>query len=120
MSKANTKTEQRTRRRNRIRAKVSGTAAVPRLAVFKSLKYIYVQLIDDENGVTLAAATSKGAKGNGKPEGKTVAAKLIGTEIAKKAADKKITKVVFDRGGYIYTGRVKALADGAREGGLNF
>jgi large subunit ribosomal protein L18 len=116
MSKANTKSEQRTRRRNRIRAKVSGTAAIPRLAVFKSLKYIYAQLIDDENGVTLAAATSKGTK----TKGKTDAAKIVGTDIAKKASEKKIAKVVFDRGGYIYTGRVKALADGAREGGLNF
>lgn len=116
MTRINTKSQQRTRRRNRIRAKVSGTASVPRLAVFKSLRYIYAQLIDDENGVTLAAATSKGAKS----EGKTIAAKQIGTEIAKKAAEKKISKVVFDRGGYIYTGRVKALADGAREGGLIF
>lgn len=117
MTKINTKSEQRTRRRKRIRAKVSGTASIPRLAVFKSLKYMYAQLIDDENGVTLAAATSKGVKVK---NGKTEAAKLIGTEIAKKASEKKITKVVFDRGGYIYTGRVKALADGAREGGLNF
>ena len=116
MTRINTKSEQRTRRRNRIRAKVSGTASIPRLAVFKSLKYIYAQLIDDENGVTLAAATSKGAKA----KGKTDAAKQIGTEIAKKAAEKKISKVVFDRGGYIYTGRIKALADGAREGGLKF
>ena len=116
MSKVNTKTEQRTRRRNRIRAKISGTASIPRLAVFKSLKYIYAQLIDDENGVTLAAATSKGVK----TEGKTSGAKLVGTDIAKKAAEKKVVKVVFDRGGYIYTGRVKALADAAREGGLNF
>ena len=116
MTRINSKSEQRTRRRNRIRAKVSGTASIPRLAVFKSLKYIYAQLIDDENGVTLAAATSKGMKA----EGKTSAAVIVGTEIAKKGAEKKISKVVFDRGGYIYTGRVKALADGAREGGLIF
>jgi large subunit ribosomal protein L18 len=116
MTRINTKSEQRTRRRNRIRAKVSGTAAIPRLAVFKSLKYIYAQLIDDEAGVTLASATSKGMK----TKGKTIAAKEVGTELAKKASEKKIAKVVFDRGGYIYTGRVKALADGAREGGLNF
>ena len=120
MTRINSKSEQRTRRRNRIRAKVSGTASIPRLAVFKSLKYIYAQLIDDENGVTLAAATSKGAKSGAKSEGKTSAAKIIGTEIAKKATEKNISKVVFDRGGYIYTGRVKALADGAREGGLIF
>ena len=116
MTRINTKSEQRTRRRNRIRAKVSGTASIPRLAVFKSLKYIYAQLIDDENGVTIVAATSKGMK----TKGKTDAAKLVGTEIAKKAGEKKVVKVVFDRGGYIYTGRVKALAEGAREGGLNF
>ncbi len=120
MTRINTKSEQRTRRRNRIRAKISGTAAVPRLAVFKSLKYIYVQLIDDEAGVTLAAATSKGMKGQGKVMGKTEAAKQVGTEIAKKAGEKKISKVVFDRGGYIYTGRIRAVADAAREGGLNF
>lgn len=120
MTRINTKSEQRTRRRNRIRAKVSGTASVPRLAVFKSLKYIYAQLIDDENGVTIVAATSKGMKTQGKVVGKTDAAKLVGTEIAKKAGEKKVVKVVFDRGGYIYTGRVKALAEGAREGGLNF
>ncbi len=116
MTRINTKSEQRTRRRNRIRAKISGTAAVPRLAVFKSLKYIYAQLIDDEAGVTLAAATSKGMKAKGKTDG----AKLVGTEIAKKAGEKKISKVVFDRGGYIYTGRIRAVADAAREGGLNF
>ncbi len=117
MTRINTKSEQRTRRRNRIRAKISGTSAVPRLAVFKSLKYIYAQLIDDEAGVTLAAATSKGMKA---VKGKTDAAKLVGTEIAKKAGEKKIVKAVFDRGGYIYTGRVRALADAARSGGLNF
>jgi len=117
MSQINSKIEQRQRRRNRIRAKISGTASVPRLAVFKSLKYIYAQLIDDENGVTLASATSLTSKGK---KGKTENAKAIGVEIAKKAGEKKITKAVFDRGGYIYTGRVKALADGAREGGLNF
>ena len=117
MSQINSKIEQRQRRRNRIRAKISGTASVPRLAVFKSLKYIYAQLIDDENGVTLASATSLTAKGK---KGKTENAKAVGVEIAEKAKEKKITKAVFDRGGYIYTGRVKALADGAREGGLNF
>ncbi len=116
MSRTNTKTEQRARRRNRIRAKISGTATTPRLAVFKSLKYIYAQLIDDENGVTLASATSMGMK----VKGKTTAAKAVGVELAKKAGDKKIAKIVFDRGGYIYTGRVKALAEGAREGGLTF
>lgn len=116
MTKLNIKTIKRNTRRKRIRAKVSGTSTIPRLAVFKSLKYIYAQLIDDERGVTLAAATSKGIK----TKGKTEAAKLVGADIAKKASEKKIEKAVFDRGGYIYTGRIKALADGAREGGLVF
>lgn len=117
MTRINTKKEQRQRRRNRIRAKVSGTASIPRLAVFKSIKYIYAQLIDDEAGVTLASSTSLAIKGK---ENKTAKAAAVGTEIAKKAAEKNISKVVFDRGGYVYTGRVKALADGAREGGLKF
>ncbi len=119
MTKINTKQEQRTRRRNRIRAKIAGTATVPRLAVFKSLKHVQAQLIDDEKGVTLAAVSSLSAKAT-KGKTKTDHAKAAGIELAKKAAEKKITKVVFDRGGYIYTGRVKALADGAREGGLIF
>ena len=117
MSRITSKTEKRTRRRNRIRATISGTASVPRLAVFKSLKYIYAQLIDDENGVTLASSTSLAIKAKGT---KTDKAKAVGEEIAKKASEKKISKVVFDRGGYIYTGRIKALADSAREGGLKF
>lgn len=117
MTRINTKSEQRTRRRNRIRAKISGTASIPRLAVFKSLKYIYAQLIDDENGVTIASATSLAIKGKST---KTEKAKQVGKEIAKKGAEKKVSKVVFDRGGYIYTGRVKALADSAREAGLKF
>lgn len=117
MTRINTKSEQRTRRRNRIRAKISGTASIPRLAVFKSLKYIYAQLIDDENAVTLASATSLAIKGKST---KTEKAMKVGKEIAEKAAEKKISKVVFDRGGYIYTGRIKALADSAREGGLKF
>ncbi len=105
----------RDRRRKRIRATVSGTAERPRLSVYKSNTATYAQLIDDERGVTLVAASSTGAKGN-----KTDAAKKVGIEVAKKAQEHKITKVVFDRGGFIYTGRIKALADGAREGGLIF
>ncbi len=105
----------RERRKKRIRAKISGTSLRPRLAVYKSNAYIYAQLIDDENGVTLAAASSMKAKG-----GKTESAKAVGTELAKLAKSKSIAKVVFDRGGFIYTGRVRALADGAREGGLEF
>lgn len=99
----------RKRRHKRVRAKIKGTAKVPRLCVFRSSKYIYAQIIDDEKGKTLAAV-----------DGKLASAAEIGKLIAKKAIEKKISKVVFDRGGYKYHGRVKALADGAREGGLKF
>lgn len=105
----------RDRRRKRIRAKVSGTADRPRLSVFKSNTTIYAQLIDDDAGKTLAMASTKGLKGN-----KTEAAKAAGLALAKAAEGNKIVAVVFDRGGFIYTGRVKALAEGAREGGLKF
>ncbi|MEK7121067.1 MAG: 50S ribosomal protein L18 [Patescibacteria group bacterium] len=114
--KINTKKEQRTRRQARIRAKVSGTKDRPRLAVFKSNTNIYVQIIDDIKGQTLVSFSSKDIK-KGKPLEK---AKGVGVEIAKKALAKKITKIVFDRGGFLYTGHIKALADGAREGGLKF
>ena len=97
----------RDRKRKKIRAKVSGTASRPRLSVFKSNTAIYAQLIDDDKAVTLA--TARGAK-----------ADKVGTEIAKKAVAKKISKVVFDRGGYIYTGKVLALAESARKAGLKF
>lgn len=109
-------TTPRDRRRKRIRAKISGTAECPRLSIYKSNTAMYAQLIDDDKGVTLVAASSKGMKGKKKTE----AAAAVGGEIAKLAKAKKISKVVFDRGGFIYTGRVKALADGAREGGLKF
>jgi large subunit ribosomal protein L18 len=116
MKKIKTNIEQRDRRHKRIRAKVSGTSEIPRLSVFKSNRYISAQLIDDEKGVTLAATHSKEVKG------KTLLEKsaLVGKDIAMKGAAKKIKKVVFDRGGFFYTGCVKALADGAREGGLKF
>lgn len=116
MKKINSKTANRTRRRNRIRAKVSGTSEMPRLAVFKSNTSISAQIIDDTKGVTLASSHSREVKG------KTMLEKssLVGKAIADKAKAKKVSKVVFDRGGYIYTGNVKALADGAREGGLKF
>lgn len=110
------KIAQRTRRHRRIRAKVSGTAECPRLAVFKSLNYIYAQLIDDTKGVTLAASSDMGLKGKTKTE----RAKLAGEALAKVAKAKGLSTVVFDRGGFIYTGRVRAFADGAREGGLVF
>jgi large subunit ribosomal protein L18 len=95
------------RRHKRIRSILSGTALRPRLSVFKSNKFLYAQLIDDEKGHTLAAASSKIAKD-------------VGIDIAKKAKTLKIEKVVFDRGGYLYTGKIKTIADSAREGGLNF
>jgi len=104
------------RRHNRIRAKVSGTAAIPRLAIFRSARYVTAQLIDDTKGLTLVAATDvKVTKGS-----KVERAKTVGLTIAKLAKEKKIDKVVFDRGGFLYAGRVKALADAAREGGLVF
>ncbi len=101
----------------RIRKKVAGTANKPRLNVFRSNKEIYCQLIDDVNGKTLAAATSLNAKLNGS---KSEKAKEVGKAIAEKAKALNIETVVFDRGGYLYHGRVKALAEGAREGGLRF
>lgn len=104
----------------RIRKKVRGTAQQPRLAVFRSVKHIYVQVIDDEQGLTLCAASSaeKGAGAN--PGGNVAAAQTIGKLIAERAKEKGISKVVFDRGGYIYHGRIKSLADAAREAGLEF
>ena len=109
----------RNKRHQRIRNKISGTPECPRLSVFRSSKHIYAQIIDDVNGVTLAAASSldKGFDGNG---GNAEGAKKVGEAVAKAALDKKIENVVFDRGGYLYHGRVKELAEGAREGGLKF
>jgi len=109
----------RQRVHERIRKKLQGTAERPRLNVYRSLNHIYVQVIDDLHGQTLVAASS--AEGEGKKTGGNVAAaKSVGKTIAERAKAKGITKVVFDRGGYIYHGRVKALADAAREGGLQF
>ena len=107
----------RLRRHRRVRGKISGTAAYPRLDVFRSSKHIYAQIIDDVTGTTLVAASSleKGFDGYG---GNIDAANKVGKAIAEKALAKGIKKVVFDRGGFVYHGRVKALADGAREGGL--
>lgn len=109
-----TKADQRMRRRVRIRARVSGSAARPRLAVFKSNRFVSVQLIDDAKGVTLAAA--HGREFSGTPS----QGAAVGAAIAKKAVTLGITTVVFDRGGYRYGGAVKAVADAAREGGLAF
>ena len=107
----------RLKRHKRVRGKVSGTKACPRLCVFRSNTNIYAQIIDDIAGKTLVAASSLEIKEAG---GNKAGAKLVGELIAKKAKKAKITDVVFDRGGYIYHGRVKELAEGAREGGLNF
>ncbi len=109
----------RTARHKRVRAKISGTPQCPRLNVFRSTKHIYAQIIDDVNGVTLAAASSlsKDFEGDG---GNVEGAKKVGELVAKHAIEKGITEVVFDRGGYLYHGRVKELAEGAREGGLKF
>lgn len=107
----------RKRRHIRIRAKVTGTSVRPRLVVFKSLLHTYAQLVDDAKNITIASASDMKAKGKG---GKIENAKNIGLEIAKTAKEKKIESIVFDRNGYKYHGRVKALADGAREGGLKF
>lgn len=105
----------------RIRAKMSGTADRPRLNVYRSLNHIYTQLVDDASGTTLASASTMGAKGTERKAGGNVeAAKAVGKLIAERAADKGIKKVVFDRGGYLYHGRIKALADAAREAGLEF
>ena len=116
------KIERRQRIRYRIRKIVSGTAERPRMSVFRSNKQIYVQFIDDVNGVTLAAASSLDKDVAAQTEGKTKieVAALVGEAAAKAAQAKGITEVAFDRGGYLYHGRVKSLADGAREGGLKF
>ena len=119
MVKQPNKKADRIKRRARVRAKISGTAERPRLAVFRSAKHIYAQLIDDVAGVTLAAASSmdKDFEGFG---GNKEAAHKVGLAVAEKAKAKNIEEVVFDRGGFVYHGRVKELADGAREGGLKF
>ena len=109
----------RLKRHARVRSKISGTPECPRLDVFRSAKHIYVQIIDDINGVTLAAASTV-EKDFGAYGGNKEAAKKVGEIIAKRALEKGIENVVFDRGGYIYHGRVKELAEGAREGGLKF
>ncbi len=115
-----TKLERRQKIRYGIRKKVAGTAQKPRLAVFRSNLEIYVQLIDDVNGQTLAAASSREKDIAAQKGTKIEKAKLVGQSIAKKAVALGLTNVVFDRGGNLYHGRVKAIADGAREGGLQF
>ena len=111
--------KKRIRRHKRVRGKIFGTAQKPRLCVFRSLKNIYAQVIDDESGKTLASASSLDKEFN-QYGGNKEAAKLVGQAVAKAALDKGITEVVFDRGGYIFHGRVQELAEGAREAGLKF
>ena len=110
------KNEKRARRQKRIRAKVSGTQEIPRLAVFKSLKFIYAQAIDDVAGKTIAAGSSKDIK----VKGAVLKAKAVGKIVADLLIAKGIKNVVFDRGGFLYSGQVAGLADGAREAGLKF
>ncbi len=114
--------EKRLKRKGRIRNRVSGTDYRPRLSVFRTSKHIYCQIINDSNGVTLVSASSveKLVKEKSKFDSKTALANFIGKLLAKRAVDKGITKVVFDRNGFFYHGRVKALSNGARENGLNF
>ena len=121
MSKANSR-EARNRRHARVRQKVSGNGERPRLAVFRSLNHIYAQVIDDEKGNTLVMASTldAGIKDGSKGKKKTGEAELVGALVAKRATEKGIKQVTFDRGGFKYQGRVKALADAARKGGLKF
>jgi large subunit ribosomal protein L18 len=116
----NNKSSARQKIRYRIRKKISGETAKPRLSVFRSNTDIYAQLIDDTQGVTIASASSKQKDIAAQKAPKTEKSKLVGAAIAAKAKDLGITTVVFDRSGYIYHGRVKAVAEGAREGGLQF
>jgi len=117
---AKTKTARRQRIRYNIRRKLSGVAAKPRLSVFRSNTEIYAQLIDDNNGATIASASSKDKDIVAQKGNKSEKSKLVGAAIGRKAVDLGVKEVVFDRGGYLYHGRVKSLADGAREAGLQF
>jgi large subunit ribosomal protein L18 len=116
MSKLNEKTRNRIRRHKKVRARVSGTKDIPRLSLYKSNKRIYAQIIDDDNSTTIVSALTDVKKGKTMTQKATIA----GAEIAKKAIEKKIENVVFDRGGFLYAGKVKAFADSAREAGLKF
>ena len=118
MLKKVSRNDERLRRHLRVRTKISGTPECPRLNVFRSNSHIHAQIIDDVNGTTLVAASS--VEMNLENGGNVEAAKTVGAEVAKRALEKNITNVVFDRGGYVYTGRVKALAEAAREAGLKF
>ena len=115
-----TKAIRRQKIKFRVRKKIAGTAQRPRLSVFRSNSDIYVQLIDDDNAKTLASASSKDKDIVAQKGTKSEKSKLVGAAVARKAVELGLKDVIFDRGGYLYHGRVKALADGAREGGLNF
>lgn len=117
MKKIKSKNEKRIRRHARIRARIHGTPDCPRLSIFRSNKHVWAQLIDDASGKTLVSAGDIDLK---KKQGKLDSAKEVGIEVAKAARGKKITRIVFDRGGYRYHGIVKAVAEGARKGGLEF
>ena len=114
------KLQYRTRRRNSIRAKIRGTVEIPRVSVFRSNRHMFVQIIDDSTGKTILSNTIEPKTKNKAKNAKTETAALIGETIAQKAKEAGISKVVFDRGGFRYHGRVKALADGLRKGGLQF
>ncbi|GBE14357.1 50S ribosomal protein L18 [bacterium BMS3Abin14] len=122
MNKTEKKKMARLRRRRRIRGKISGTATRPRLSVFRSSRHIYAQLVNDEMGTVLASASTmdRELKGTTKSGGNEDAARGVGKLLARRASDKKINTLIFDRGGFQYHGRVKALADAVREGGLKF
>jgi len=121
MSGKHTKEERRSIRRHRVRKRVNGVAERPRLSVFRSSRHIYAQLIDDARGTTLAAASSREALGPRlEGTGKAAVSFAVGKLVAERAVERGITKASFDRGGYLYHGRVKALADGARAAGLKF
>ena len=125
IGRTNARREDRQRRRKSVRKKISGSTSRPRLSVFRSLKHTYAQLIDDTKGITLVSTSTlsddvvKELKGNG-GHTKTDASKAVGKVLARLALEKGIKRVCFDRGGYLYHGRVRALADAAREGGLEF
>jgi large subunit ribosomal protein L18 len=120
MGSLNPRAAARIKRQTRIRKKIKGTSEKPRLSVFRSAKHVYAQVIDDTAGATLVSASSveKNFKDAAKPENKKAAAQLVGKMVAERALDKGIDKVVFDRNGFLYHGRIKAVSDGAREAGL--
>lgn len=117
---AQSKVSRRNKIRSRIRGRISGTTSRPRLSVYRSNKDIYAQIIDDSNGVTICAASSREAGIREINDNKVAKASLVGKKLAEKAVAAGIKAVIFDRGGYLYHGRVKSLADAAREGGLEF